>query len=155
VPGLDEAILASDYALLEKLDENEVLASIRVRRILGTLFRDEWYVEAPAFCEERLEKLRRQQRRSDTYQQRPRQEPPPRRSSSAYSEEEIAHARILGLRGKITFDDIKKCYRERMHEYHPDKVRSLGPKLREVAESEAKKINAAYEFFTRKYRRNA
>jgi DnaJ-domain-containing protein 1 len=38
-----------------------------------------------------------------------------------------------------------------MQEYHPDKVSSLGPKLREVAEAEAQKINAAYEFFTRKY----
>jgi hypothetical protein len=34
---LDEAILARDYAALEGLDEDEVLASIRVRRILGTL----------------------------------------------------------------------------------------------------------------------
>jgi DnaJ-domain-containing protein 1 len=65
--------------------------------------------------------------------------------------EEVSHARVLGLRGKITFGDIKRCYRERMQEYHPDKVSSLGPKLREVAEAEAQKINAAYEFFTRKY----
>jgi len=65
--------------------------------------------------------------------------------------EEVSHASVLGLRGKITFGDIKRCYRERMQEYHPDKVSSLGPKLREVAEAEAQKINAAYEFFTRKY----
>jgi hypothetical protein len=160
VPGLDEAILARDYAALEGLDEDEVLASIRVRRILGTLFRDEWYVEAPAFCEERLEQQRQQQQHSRNYRQRPQPEPPPqsppRRGSSIHlSEEEISHARVLGLRGKITFDDIRKCYRERMQEYHPDKVSSLGPKLRDLADAEAKKINAAYEFFTRKYRRNA
>ena len=38
-----------------------------------------------------------------------------------------------------------------MREYHPDKVVALGPKLRELAENETKKINAAYEFFTDKY----
>ena len=38
-----------------------------------------------------------------------------------------------------------------MMEYHPDRVAALGPKLREVAEHETKKINAAYEFFTAKY----
>ena len=65
---------------------------------------------------------------------------------------EVAHARVLGLRGRVTFADIKRHYRERMMEYHPDKVATLGPKIREVAEHETKKINAAYEFFTAKYK---
>jgi DnaJ-domain-containing protein 1 len=113
-------------------------------------------VEAPPFCEERLAALRQKHRRPNAQEQHEHREPPPRRSSSVQiSPEEISHARVLGLRGKITFDDIKRCYRERMQEYHPDKVSSLGPKLREVAEAESKKINAAYEFFTHKYRRNA
>lgn len=81
--------------------------------------------------------------------------PPPRASSASITEEELAHARVLGLRGRITFDDVKRCYRERMQEYHPDKVNSLGQKLRELADSEAKKINLAYEFFRRKYDPNA
>jgi hypothetical protein len=81
--------------------------------------------------------------------------PPPRASSTYISEEELAHARVLGLRGRITFDDVKRCYRERMQEYHPDKVNSLGQKLRDVAETETRKINAAYEFLSRKYGPNA
>ena len=64
---------------------------------------------------------------------------------------EAFHARVLGLRGRVTFDDIRRHYRQRMLEYHPDKVASLGPKLREVAEEETKRINAAYEFFEGKY----
>jgi hypothetical protein len=67
------------------------------------------------------------------------------------SDDETAHARVLGLRGRVTFTDIKRHYRERMLEYHPDRVAALGPKLREVAEHETKKINAAYEFFTARY----
>jgi hypothetical protein len=142
VPGLGEAVLARDYAVLEGLDEDEVLASIRGRRVLGTLYRGEWYVEAPAFCEERLELLRQQECRSTSHPQ-----PLRRTSTASITEEELSHARVLGLRSKVTLDDIKRCYRERMQEYHPDKVSSLGQKLRELADAEAKKINLAYEFF--------
>jgi hypothetical protein len=90
----------------------------------------------------------------------PREEPPPepekkqrwRRSSAPKVEsEEVAHGRVLGLSGKVTFADIKRNYRQRMLEYHPDKVAALGPKLRELAEEETKRINAAYAFFARKY----
>ena len=38
-----------------------------------------------------------------------------------------------------------------MMEYHPDRVAALGPKLRELAESESKKINAAYEYFCERH----
>jgi hypothetical protein len=142
VPGLGEAILASDYAAIEGLGEDEVVAGIHGRRILGTLFCDEWYVEAPPFCEERLAVLRNKSRYSNTREQH---------APMQITAEEVSHASVLGLRGKITFREIKRSYRKRMQEYHPDKVSSLGPKLREVAETEAKKINLAYEFFTRKY----
>ena len=36
------------------------------------------------------------------------------------------------------------AYRARMSEYHPDKVASLGPDIRALAEQKAKEINAAY-----------
>jgi hypothetical protein len=65
--------------------------------------------------------------------------------------EEASHARILGLAGAFGFAEVKKAYHERMKEYHPDRVAGLGPKLREVAEIESKKINAAYEFFRRRF----
>jgi len=64
---------------------------------------------------------------------------------------ETSHAQVLGLGGRVTFADIKKHYRQRMLEYHPDKVAGLGPKLRDLAEEESKKINAAFEFFEAKY----
>jgi DnaJ-domain-containing protein 1 len=70
--------------------------------------------------------------------------------AAASGAEEI-HGCVLGLCGKVTFADIKRQYYQRITEYHPDKVASLGPKLREVADEETKKINAAYEFFRAKY----
>jgi hypothetical protein len=51
---------------------------------------------------------------------------------------------ILGIRPGSPADDIKRAYRERMRQYHPDKVASLGIELRELAERKAKEINEAY-----------
>jgi DnaJ-domain-containing protein 1 len=75
--------------------------------------------------------------------------------SSQKTAEESAHveadpeyyARVLGLGNDRSIDNIKLCYRERMKEYHPDKVEHLAPKFRELAEMESKKINAAYDYF--------
>lgn len=63
---------------------------------------------------------------------------------------EESHAEVLGLGGNRSITNIKSCYKKRMKEYHPDKVANLGPKFRELAETEAKKINAAYDYFRRK-----
>jgi len=90
----------------------------------------------------------------------PREEPPPepeekqrrwRSPEPKVESEEAVHGHVLGLTGKVTFADIRREYRQRMLEYHPDKVAALGPKLRALAEEETKKINAAYAFFANKY----
>tara|TARA_Y100000588_G_scaffold87067_1_gene92699 strand:- start:115 stop:900 length:786 start_codon:yes stop_codon:yes gene_type:complete len=64
---------------------------------------------------------------------------------------ELNHGKALGLQGKLTPDEIKKKYRELMTQYHPDKVRSMGDEIREVAERKAKEINEAYDYFRKKY----
>lgn len=55
-------------------------------------------------------------------------------------------ADILGTHQNASRDEIRKAYRQRMSEYHPDKVAQLGKELREVAERKSKEINAAYDF---------
>ena len=57
--------------------------------------------------------------------------------------EETPH-QILGVGVNASIDEIKKAYRKRMLEYHPDRTAGLGEKLRALAEEEAKKINHAY-----------
>ncbi len=65
--------------------------------------------------------------------------------------EEKEFARILGLSGRVSRGEIRKAYRGLVGQYHPDKVSHLGPRLKEVADQEIKKINQAYEYFRKKY----
>jgi len=67
-------------------------------------------------------------------------------------EEKLKHyLRILGIEGAITFEEIKRCYRAIVQQYHPDKVHSLGKELRDVAEWKTKEINEAYEYLKGRY----
>ncbi|MDR3089178.1 MAG: J domain-containing protein [Desulfobulbaceae bacterium] len=67
------------------------------------------------------------------------------------SDEERDYAAVLGLGDLRSVTEIKRRYRQLAAQYHPDKVNHLGPKLQETAANETKKINAAYEFFRRRY----
>ncbi len=51
---------------------------------------------------------------------------------------------VLGVDKNSSLDVIKKAYRQKMTEYHPDKVASLGKELRDLAEQKTKEINEAY-----------
>ena len=52
---------------------------------------------------------------------------------------------VLGVQRGATRAEVKAAYKERMREYHPDKVAHLGAELRALAEAKAKQINAAFE----------
>ena len=64
---------------------------------------------------------------------------------------ELAHAKALGLTGRVTLTEIRTRYREQIAQYHPDKVSHLGPELREVAEKRTREIMDAWQFFKTKY----
>lgn len=51
---------------------------------------------------------------------------------------------VLGLPLEATFEQARAARNTLLLQYHPDKVAGLGPKLREVAEAETKRINAAF-----------
>jgi DnaJ like chaperone protein len=60
--------------------------------------------------------------------------------------------RVLQLNRPFTTDELRAAYRQRMSQYHADKVNSLGPEFREFAESKSKEINRAFDLLARFYR---
>jgi DnaJ-domain-containing protein 1 len=79
------------------------------------------------------------------------QDLPPLPPPPAQTKREREFARTLGLSGRVTRDDVRRAYRELARQYHPDKVQHLGPKLREVADGEMRRINEAYAYFREHY----
>ena len=57
------------------------------------------------------------------------------------------YAAILGISGRVTMSDVRKAYLRQINLYHPDKVGHLGQKLKDLADSETKRINDAFDYF--------
>lgn len=57
--------------------------------------------------------------------------------------------RVFQLSRPFTTEQLRAAYRQRMSQYHPDKVSSLGPEFRELAESKSKEINRAFDLLVR------
>ena len=52
--------------------------------------------------------------------------------------------RVFDAKPDTPWEDIEQRRRRLLQQYHPDKVESLGPKLRRLAEVEGKRINIAF-----------
>ncbi len=73
-------------------------------------------------------------------------------SSTATDEEKKEYyGQLIGLKGKVTKEQIRLKYIDLISLYHPDRVQHLGPELKELAEMKSKEINAAYDWFKSKY----
>ena len=51
---------------------------------------------------------------------------------------------VLGIAPSATREGIRSAYRDRMQEYHPDKVAHLGKELQDLAHHKALEIQKAY-----------
>lgn len=69
------------------------------------------------------------------------------KSSSNFSvmTEERAFS-ILGLAKSANIEEIKAAYKQKVKEYHPDRVAALGDELKELAQKKTQQINEAYSF---------
>ncbi len=79
------------------------------------------------------------------YMYRQRQE-----AATAVQSDERYYA-ILGLDQGTEFNEIKRAYRKLSMQYHPDKVAHLGDEFKGVAEEKMKDINAAYDYFEKRF----
>ena len=52
---------------------------------------------------------------------------------------------VLGVRRNASDDEITAAYHRLVQMYHPDRVGSLAPEFRDLAEIRMKEINGAYE----------
>jgi len=52
---------------------------------------------------------------------------------------------ILGVSPSATLDEISQAWRREAQQNHPDKVATMAPEFRELAEKRMKELNAAYE----------
>jgi len=73
------------------------------------------------------------------------------RQATETRENDVHFYAVLGLEPGADMETIKKSYRQLSMKYHPDKVSHLGDEFKTVAEEKMKEINAAYDFFKRKY----
>ncbi len=53
--------------------------------------------------------------------------------------------RVLGVRRDASVEELTRAYRERMMEYHPDRVANLGPELRDLAHRKTVEIQRAWD----------
>ncbi len=70
--------------------------------------------------------------------------PPPGPGDAAFD----PHA-VLGVGRDATREEIAQAYRERLKEYHPDRVATLGPELQELAHRKTIEIQRAWELLRR------
>ena len=68
--------------------------------------------------------------------------PPP---GAAPTPQPTAWHEVLGVSRKATHAEVAAAYRQRISEYHPDKVAKMGDEIRAVAERKSKQINVAYK----------
>lgn len=52
---------------------------------------------------------------------------------------------ILGVPEDASRTEIIAGYKAKISQYHPDKVATMAPEIRELAQSRSKEINAAYD----------
>ncbi len=73
-------------------------------------------------------------------------------SSSGPDPMEKKHYEALDLKPGASFDEIKSAYKKQMKKYHPD--RFANSSMREDAEKISRKINAAYDYFKKKFNKS-
>jgi DnaJ-domain-containing protein 1 len=71
--------------------------------------------------------------------------PPPREGTAEESKKEPTYYEVIGVDPSASQEEIKKAYRDKLKQYHPDIFMNQPEWVREQAEKMSKKLNEAYE----------
>jgi curved DNA-binding protein CbpA len=52
---------------------------------------------------------------------------------------------VLGISPSATLDEVREAYKRKIKQSHPDRVQGMAANIRSLAESETKRLNAAYQ----------
>ena len=99
--------------------------------------------------EPRQQQKKEEQKQQQQKKEEPRKEAPPKQpaAEAALSPESIFE---LKPGERFTQEQLKTKHRELVKQNHPDKVASMGPDFRKLAEKKTKEINEAYEKLKKK-----
>ena len=108
-----------------------------------------WQEQQQRMAEEaQRQRAEQEGRRRQEERNRAERESQENQSQGAQSiKDEKYYRSVLNLGRSCSSDEIRQAYRSLVAQYHPDKVNHLGPKLKQLAEDEMKRINEAYEYF--------
>jgi len=70
---------------------------------------------------------------------------------SSGPKDERHYGRVLGLSGKVSFEEIRKAYRFAAFRCHPDKVQGLHPDFVALATGKLRELNEAFDYFRTRY----
>lgn len=68
-----------------------------------------------------------------------------RDSSGRAARDSIDPYEVLGVHRGENFEEIRSRYKEKLLQYHPDRVQHLGKEFEEIAEQKTKEITEAYQ----------
>lgn len=132
----------ADYPRLMTAFGDIVLADGKIDGRELTMLREaEAVLEQPGFVDRWLENVRGSERKTREEQ---RSEPPPKRDP----QDALTWAyRQLGLTPECTNDEVKKAWRNKAKEFHPDVLRGKGVEesVIRLAEEQMRRVNDAYE----------
>ncbi len=88
------------------------------------------------------EQKKKEQPKQDKKKEEPKREPPKRPAAEAGPSPESIFELIPGQ--KLSTTELKSRYHELLKQSHPDRVASMGPEFRKLAEKKTKELNDAY-----------
>lgn len=74
----------------------------------------------------------------------PEQESPPYPELGADRDAHLPWHQVLGVQAEAGHDEIAAVYKRLIAQYHPDKVATMAPEIRDLAQRRSAQINAAY-----------